>query len=91
MRMLKMMIVPLIVSTLIAGVSSVDASTCGRIGRRAVIYYMSTTFIAVVIGIALVLAIKPGKDANPINEGRKPEPADTADSFLDLLRYNLNL
>ncbi|CAD5125576.1 DgyrCDS13779 [Dimorphilus gyrociliatus] len=86
MRMLKMMIVPLIVSTLIAGVSSVDAATCGRIGRRAVIYYMATTFIAVVIGIGLVLAIKPGKDASPVNEGSKPEPANTADSFLDLLR-----
>ena len=53
MRMLKMMIIPLIVSTLVAGLAGLDSTASGKMGLRAIVYYMSTTFIAVVLGIVL--------------------------------------
>ena len=37
-----------------------DQSVSGKLGLRTVVYYMSTTFIAVVLGIVLVVAIQPG-------------------------------
>lgn len=50
MRMLKMMILPLIISSLIAGLANLDIGSSGRMGGRAVLYYMATTFLAVVLG-----------------------------------------
>jgi len=85
MRMLKMLILPLIVSSLIVGLSELDQQSSGKLGRRAVLYYMGTTFLAVVLGIILVLAIRPGRSG-----GRIPDKGDTSikplDSFLDLVR-----
>ena len=43
-----------------SGVASLDQSVSGKLGLRTVVYYMSTTFIAVVLGIVLVVTIQPG-------------------------------
>ncbi|XP_072298821.1 solute carrier family 1 member 9 [Eucyclogobius newberryi] len=92
MRMLKMLILPLIISSLITGLAGLDARSSGRMGSRAMIYYMSTTVIAAVLGVILVLSIHPG---NPKlrrgNSGatssvpRSPE-VSSLDAFLDLIR-----
>ncbi|KAG9350793.1 hypothetical protein JZ751_024682 [Albula glossodonta] len=60
MRILKMLILPLITSSLMSGLSSMDSKACGRMGLLTVTYYLWTTFIAVVVGIILVLIIHPG-------------------------------
>lgn len=60
--LLKMMIVPLIISSVIVGVASVgDFRRLGRIGAKTFVYYFSTMLIAVVIGLTLVNVIQPGK------------------------------
>ncbi|MGE3802885.1 MAG: dicarboxylate/amino acid:cation symporter [Candidatus Kapaibacterium sp.] len=60
--LLKMMIVPLIISSVIVGVASVgDFRKLGRIGGKTFFYYFSTMLIAVVIGLTLVNVIQPGK------------------------------
>lgn len=57
-------------------------------GARAIIYYMVTTFIAVFIGIIMVIIIKPGKGNrdSPISSSGSVEPVQAADAFLDLIR-----
>uniref|UniRef100_A0A8C3TID1 Amino acid transporter n=1 Tax=Chelydra serpentina TaxID=8475 RepID=A0A8C3TID1_CHESE len=60
MRMLKLIILPLIISSMITGVAALDSSVSGKIGLRAVVYYFCTTVIAVILGIVLVVTIKPG-------------------------------
>uniref|UniRef100_A0A3Q3K8Q5 Amino acid transporter n=1 Tax=Monopterus albus TaxID=43700 RepID=A0A3Q3K8Q5_MONAL len=60
MRMLKMLILPLITSSLMSGLSSMESKACCRMGVLTVTYYLWTTFIAVVVGIVLVIIIKPG-------------------------------
>ncbi|KAK9519902.1 hypothetical protein VZT92_022603 [Zoarces viviparus] len=87
MRMLKMLILPLITSSLMSGLSSMESKACCRIGVLTVTYYLWTTFIAVVVGIVLVLIIKPGvgmeMESNRLGGG----PVMTsADALLDLIR-----
>ncbi|KAB5559301.1 hypothetical protein PHYPO_G00027490 [Pangasianodon hypophthalmus] len=88
MRMLQMLVLPLIVSSLVTGISSLDSRASGKMGARAIIYYMVTTFIAVFIGIVMVIIIKPGKGNrdNPMSSSGSIESVQAADAFLDLIR-----
>uniref|UniRef100_A0A3P8RVN8 Amino acid transporter n=1 Tax=Amphiprion percula TaxID=161767 RepID=A0A3P8RVN8_AMPPE len=87
MRMLQMLVLPLLVSSLITGMASLDSRASGKMGMRAVVYYTTTTVIAVFIGIVMVLIIHPGKGSK--DEFTKPqqiEQVSAADAFLDLIR-----
>lgn len=88
MRMLKMLILPLIISSLIAGLAGLDASTSGKMGSRALFYYMCTTLIAAIIGIILVVLIHPGdpKIRKEIPSATEERTVSTLDAFLDLIR-----
>uniref|UniRef100_A0A3Q4MJH5 Amino acid transporter n=1 Tax=Neolamprologus brichardi TaxID=32507 RepID=A0A3Q4MJH5_NEOBR len=88
MRMLKLVILPLIISSMITGVAALDSEVSGKIGLRAVVYYFSTTIIAVVLGIILVMTIKPGvsQTAEHIDRAGTPPDVTTVDTLLDLLR-----
>lgn len=65
-----------------------DAKASGRLGTRAMVYYMSTTIIAAVLGVILVLAIHPGnpKLKKQLGEGKKNDEVSSLDAFLDLIR-----
>ncbi|KAM9213834.1 excitatory amino acid transporter 1 isoform 4-T4 [Leptosomus discolor] len=88
MRMLQMLVLPLIVSSLVTGIAALDSKASGKMGVRAVVYYMSTTIIAVLIGIIIVVIIHPGKGTkeNMHREGKIVQ-VTAADAFLDLIRY----
>ncbi|KAJ6664347.1 hypothetical protein lerEdw1_008566 [Lerista edwardsae] len=87
MRMLQMLVLPLIVSSLITGMASLDGSASGKMGMRAIVYYMSTTIIAVFIGIFMVLIIHPGKGSKEkLHRDGKIEQVHTTDAFMDLIR-----
>ncbi|XP_034736090.1 excitatory amino acid transporter 2b isoform X2 [Etheostoma cragini] len=88
MRMLKMLILPLIISSLITGLAGLDAKSSGRLGTRAMVYYMSTTIIAAVLGVILVLVIHPGnpKLKEHLGPGEKNDDVSSLDAFFDLIR-----
>jgi Na+/H+-dicarboxylate symporter len=54
LQMLKGIIIPLVIPSLIVAVGSLDLSLSGKIGGRAIAYYMITTVLAVILGIILV-------------------------------------
>ncbi|XP_012662546.1 excitatory amino acid transporter 1 isoform X2 [Otolemur garnettii] len=87
MRMLQMLVLPLIISSLVTGMAALDSKASGKMGMRAVVYYMTTTIIAVVIGIIIVIIIHPGKGTkeNMHREGKIIQ-VTAADAFLDLIR-----
>ncbi len=63
--LLKMIIAPLILVSIVAGVTSIPSfDDAGRIGVRTLLYYVTTTAIAVAIGLALVLTVRPGENAH---------------------------
>lgn len=84
-NMLKMLVLPLIVASLVCALAGIDAKASGRIGRRAVVYYLCTTVVAVILGILVVTIIKPGSQAKPSDE-KEITPYRPLDAFLDLLR-----
>uniref|UniRef100_A0A3Q1H040 Amino acid transporter n=1 Tax=Anabas testudineus TaxID=64144 RepID=A0A3Q1H040_ANATE len=88
MRMLKLVILPLIISSMITGVAALDSEVSGKIGLWAVIYYFSTTIIAVILGIILVMTIKPGvsQTADNIDRTGTTPNVTTTDTLLDLVR-----
>ena len=64
LRLLQMLVVPLIVSSLITGVTGMgDLRTLGSIGGRAIGFYLTTSFLAILTGIFVVNLIKPGEGA----------------------------
>ncbi|GCC23389.1 hypothetical protein chiPu_0001784 [Chiloscyllium punctatum] len=87
MRMLKMLILPLVVSSLMSGLAALDAKASSRLGLITIAYYLWTTFVAVVIGIIMVSIIHPGGAAQKesIDDSGKPIMS-SADALLDLIR-----
>ena len=61
LRMIKMIIAPLLFSTLVVGIAGTgDMKTMGRIGLKAILYFEIATTIALFLGLALVNLFKPG-------------------------------
>jgi len=61
LRMIKMIIAPLLFSTLVVGIAGTgDMKTMGRIGLKAIIYFEVATTIALFLGLGLVNLFKPG-------------------------------
>jgi len=64
-RMLRMLVVPLIVASIIQGVGSLgDIRRLGRLGGVTVTYYLATSGMAIVLGMTLVNLIQPGVGAD---------------------------
>lgn len=89
LQMLKSLILPLIISSLISAIASLDLSLSGRIAGRAIAYYLTTTFAAVVLGIVLVVSIKPGvghTGDTDVEEDEEKRHVLTVDTLLDLVK-----
>uniref|UniRef100_A0AAR2K5X5 Amino acid transporter n=1 Tax=Pygocentrus nattereri TaxID=42514 RepID=A0AAR2K5X5_PYGNA len=78
MRMLKMLILPLVVSSLMSGLAALDAKCSSRLGIMTISYYLWTTFVAVVVGIVMVIIIHPGGAAQKEDAEDSGKPIMTA-------------
>ncbi len=64
LKALKMIIVPLIATSIITGIAGVgNAGNIGRLGARTFAYYMSSSLLAILVGLFLVNVIQPGVGA----------------------------
>lgn len=64
---IKMLIVPLIFCSLVVGVTSMqDSRKMGRIGAKAIIFYLGTTAVAISIGLGFAAIFTPGEGLNMI-------------------------
>ncbi len=65
LRALRMVIVPLIVSSIISGVTSIgNAENFGRMSAKTFTYYVTTSLLAILTGLVLVNLIQPGVGAH---------------------------
>nr|XP_034177437.1 excitatory amino acid transporter 3-like [Osmia lignaria] len=90
LRMLKALILPLILASIVSAIGGLDLNLSGRIGIRSIYYYSATTISAVILGIILVLLIKPGNFSTQslvaIGDAKAPRDVTTIDTLLDLVR-----
>lgn len=62
LRLIKFIIAPLILSTLVVGVASIgDPKSLGRVGTKTIAYYLITTAFAIIFGLIFAFIISPGK------------------------------
>ena len=66
MHMLKAIIVPLIICSIITGVASL-AGNAGNLSLYAIAYFITTTILAIILGIVVSLIIRPGSNVNQDN------------------------
>ena len=72
MNLIKMVIVPLVFSSLVMGVCGLgDVKKLGRIGFKTVALYLVTTAFAIALGIAFGVLVEPGAGLNMSTEGLK--------------------
>lgn len=57
---LKMLIVPLVMASIISGMMSLGGDTLGRLGKKTVLYYATTSLVAILIGLFFVNLFQPG-------------------------------
>ncbi|XP_065357744.1 excitatory amino acid transporter isoform X1 [Calliphora vicina] len=88
MRVLKLMILPLVISSLIAGSASLNARMNGKIALRTLVYFASTSLLNAALGIALVMLIHPGDPDlhNTTDRSTDKRAVNLLDSLLDLGR-----
>lgn len=69
-RLIRMVVVPLVVATIIAGAAGIsDTSKLGRVATKTLIAYALTTALAVAIGLVFASAIQPGVGLDLSTEG----------------------
>ncbi len=92
-RLIKMLVVPLVLFTLISGVASLgDPAALGRIGAKAFALYLVTAALAISIGITAAETLKPG-DGLSLDLGQgdvveAPESRGFIDSLLEMIPTN---
>ncbi len=97
---LKMVVVPLVVSAIITGISNLGSQGgFGRLGGKTLLYYVFTSFIAIIVGLVLVNVIQPGVSDGPapvIETNEKVMQAvegksvgDVVDVFLRMIPTNI--
>ncbi len=91
-RPLKMIVVPLIFISVVVGISSLgDPARLGLVGSATVVYYLSTMFIAVTIGLILVTSIKPGANLDPDFRDQQVAQFETQETSQTILQAERKL
>src|SRR3954465_2221375 len=84
LRLIKMIIAPLVFSTLVAGIAHMgDVAALGRVGARALGWFILASLVSLTLGLILVTLLHPGAGLN------LPLPPATAASGVETAAFNL--
>lgn len=93
-RLLKMIIIPLILASIISGVSSIEGGKeFGKLTLKTWLYYIASSLAAILTGLILVNLIQPGVGANiglqETVENFKPGSASVRDLLMNIVPTNI--
>jgi len=100
-RLIKMIVVPIVVSTLIIGVAGVgDVKKLGKLGGKTILYFEIITTIAIIVGLLFANVVQPGAgiDMSSLSKGDISKYVETtneveshsfADTFVNIVPTNV--
>ena len=75
LRLIKMIIAPLVFSTLVVGVAHMgDTKAVGRIGGKAMLWFVGASLVSLLLGLILVNILRPGDNLNLPLPDATPRP-----------------
>lgn len=89
MRLLKLFVLPLIISSLIVGSSNLNNKLSSKITIRTLLYFALTSLITAITGLMLAVIIQPGSSSVDMiqnNVFRERKASTILDSLMDLGR-----
>ena len=91
-RLLKMIVVPVILFSLIAGAASIAPSRLGRVGVKIMVYYLATSALAVAIGLAFANVFQSGAGMGIVGDaavqGKAAESPTMSQILLNIVPTN---
>ena len=82
LRLIKMIIAPLVLTTLIAGIAHMeDAAAVGRIGAKTMAWFISASAVSLLLGLLMVHVLNPGHGLNLTEMQVASAPTATTDAF----------
>ncbi|WNL41533.1 dicarboxylate/amino acid:cation symporter [Halomonas sp. PAMB 3264] len=91
LRLLTFLIVPIVLFTLMVGINQSQEGSVGRIGGKVLLYYLASSALAIVVGLAVASLFDPGSNATP-QEGMSfsvPENPGVVEALLNIVPSNL--
>lgn len=91
-RLIRMVVVPLVVSSLIAGAAGMgDTAKFGRVAVKILVYYFFTTAVAVTLGLLIANIVHPGLGVNLSTQGlqaKEVTPPSMVQTLLNIVPIN---
>ncbi|KAI0979110.1 hypothetical protein GJ496_010854 [Pomphorhynchus laevis] len=85
-NMLKLIILPLIMTSMIASLCRMSSETSGKLGGISILIFVITTVISVIIASIFALTIKPGSSEGTTNSTEDPGSGQALNTVLDIFR-----
>ena len=90
-NLLKMIVTPVIIFTLVSGVASIEPSRIGKVGVKIIIFYMLTSLMAIIVGLVVGNIMQPGQGivlAETAKEITAKEAPSLVTIFLNIIPTN---
>ncbi|RYG72106.1 dicarboxylate/amino acid:cation symporter [Lentibacillus lipolyticus] len=89
-HLLSLIAIPVIFLTVVLAVDKMNVTQLGRMGGKLILYYMTTTALAVLIGLGLALWINPGENLSlPDTQVDKPDTPGFSEILLQIVPKNI--
>ncbi|PVM78516.1 dicarboxylate/amino acid:cation symporter, partial [Caulobacter radicis] len=82
LRLIKMIIAPLVFTTLVAGIAHMeDAAAVGRIGAKTLGWFIGASAVSLLLGLLMVHLLQPGHGLHLVEAAVSSKPAATTEAF----------
>lgn len=94
LRMLKMIVIPLVLSSVISGIVNIgNEGSFGKLGLKTIVYYLTTSSLAIIVGLFMVNIIQPGVGMDitsiAIDEKISIDRPSMGDIFIEIVPENI--